>query len=623
MPDHNWIDNIDGTITCSVCGLTRRLAFGKKPRGACPAAAPQPEPSLLRKAANFAAAALKQAPLFVEALLTGDETGAFRSADEIAKIADICKTCPFFSGEICTHEKCGCAISADRSAWLSKLAWRSQRCPDDPPRWGAETEKGATEVTESTEQEIEKTSVSSVTSVAKNPPSVSIVVTARNYGRFLAECLRSCLAQTTPAVDVIYSDDASQDDSLAVARRIEGVTIVEHAAHVGVCVARNAGVSASRGDVLIHVDGDDRLPPDFVARHLAALSPSAPFAYGPAQAFGEHATLWPVPAWTAYPIWERNYVNTSAAYWRKTFDACGGWQETCLRTMWDWSLAIRAQRAHGGRPAPSSATLEYRQHAESWSHSHSLEKTGRIAEMLGPARRELARLSIGCVYSGRLPELLPRWLDALAANIAEAGLPAPPELVVLDNSGQPGIWNLESGTWNPSRLRVLPHAGPRAWSSESERQAQVAAFLAGACNRLLAETTGDMVWLVEDDVLPPPHALRELLRMLTDGLPLAGAAAAPYKNRHCPERFVGGLWRDDAPHEFRELPSEPTAVDLAGTGCLLFWRWAAQAGFAPFFRGRIAAHDWAFCDALRGGGRAVLLVPSARSRHYRTLDEWF
>jgi len=117
--------------------LEARKAGGQLPPPVESSAGAPAEPGLWRKAANFTAAALKQAPLFAEALWTGDEAAAFRSAEEIERIAAICAACPLFNGEVCTHKHCGCAISADRSAWLSKLAWRSQRCPDDPPRWGA------------------------------------------------------------------------------------------------------------------------------------------------------------------------------------------------------------------------------------------------------------------------------------------------------------------------------------------------------------------------------------------------------------------------------------------------------------------------------------------------------
>lgn len=132
MVDHVWTDKPDGTITCTLCGLTRGLAFGKhKPRGACPKAdSVHVSPALWQKAINFAGAILAQAPLAAEALLTGDESRAFRSQEEIETIAAICKSCPLFNGEVCTHKSCGCTISADRNAFWSKLAYKSQSCPE-------------------------------------------------------------------------------------------------------------------------------------------------------------------------------------------------------------------------------------------------------------------------------------------------------------------------------------------------------------------------------------------------------------------------------------------------------------------------------------------------------------
>lgn len=84
---------------------------------------------------NFAKAVFSQATLGVEAFLSDEELKITRSAEEIEAIAAICKACPLFNGKVCTHSNCGCPIDADRNIWWNKLAWKSQRCPDDPPRW--------------------------------------------------------------------------------------------------------------------------------------------------------------------------------------------------------------------------------------------------------------------------------------------------------------------------------------------------------------------------------------------------------------------------------------------------------------------------------------------------------
>lgn len=92
-------------------------------------------PTLIERAINFASAAFAQAPLMAASILTDDEKKAFRTREEIEAIAGICRSCPLFDGEICTHKDCGCYIDDGRNRWWSKIAWKSAHCPDNPPRW--------------------------------------------------------------------------------------------------------------------------------------------------------------------------------------------------------------------------------------------------------------------------------------------------------------------------------------------------------------------------------------------------------------------------------------------------------------------------------------------------------
>lgn len=465
---------------------------------------------------------------------------------------------------------------------------------------------------------------------AERAPTVSILVTARNYARFLRECLQSCVSQSVEPIDVIYSDDASTDESVEIARSFPRVTVLAGRRHDGVCAARNRAVAASRGEVLIHVDGDDRLPPDFVARHVAALTPDTPFVYGPAQAFGEHSTLWSVQPWGERPIWEMNFCNTSSAIWRTVFDAAGGWRENPTGTFWDWDLFLRASRF--GTPAPSTATLEYRQHGESWSHTHAAEAewSSRVG-VLGQVRRARVKLSIACIHSGRLPGLLKRWCNAIAANVSRAELSHRPDLTILDNStDQADSLYRETGRLGAlfSAVRILPHPARVKWSNETERRNAVATFMAEASNRVLDETRGELVWLVEDDVIPPPLALRQLLTTITEGYPLRAAVSALYRNRHDDVGWIAGHWDRDSPRNMREpfYDGGVMTVDFAGTGCLLFWRALAPDRFAPFLattkHGLIASHDWAFTDAMSRSGRKVVMLTDIRCRHYKAEGDW-
>ena len=53
-------------------------------------------------------------------------------------------------------------------------------------------------------------------------PKVSVVVPSYNHGRYLAARLDSILSQTFPDFEVIFLDDASPDDSLAVFENYRG-----------------------------------------------------------------------------------------------------------------------------------------------------------------------------------------------------------------------------------------------------------------------------------------------------------------------------------------------------------------------------------------------------------------
>ena len=50
-------------------------------------------------------------------------------------------------------------------------------------------------------------------------PLVSIVITSYNGDKYLAEQLESIIGQTYPSLEIIISDDASTDDTWAIAQR--------------------------------------------------------------------------------------------------------------------------------------------------------------------------------------------------------------------------------------------------------------------------------------------------------------------------------------------------------------------------------------------------------------------
>src|SRR4051794_4364611 len=108
------------------------------------------------------------------------------------------------------------------------------------------------------------------------PPSVSVIIPTYNSGRWVAETLRSVPLQTFPRerLEIIVIDDASADDSAAVARAVLAGESIKHQVVVrekngGVTSTRNLGWGMATGEWIQFLDADDLLAPHKIALQAA------------------------------------------------------------------------------------------------------------------------------------------------------------------------------------------------------------------------------------------------------------------------------------------------------------------------------------------------------------------
>jgi glycosyltransferase involved in cell wall biosynthesis len=101
---------------------------------------------------------------------------------------------------------------------------------------------------------------------------VSILIPAHNAEEWMADTLRSAIAQTWEQKEIIVVDDGSTDQTLAIARQFEsdGVRVVTQE-NQGAAAARNRAFSLSRGEYIQWLDADDLLGSDKIARQMKAL----------------------------------------------------------------------------------------------------------------------------------------------------------------------------------------------------------------------------------------------------------------------------------------------------------------------------------------------------------------
>jgi glycosyltransferase involved in cell wall biosynthesis len=106
-------------------------------------------------------------------------------------------------------------------------------------------------------------------------PLVSILIPAYNSEAWIADTLRSALAQTWEHKEIIVVDDGSTDRTLEVARQFESdqLRVVTHK-NQGASATRNAAFSLCKGDYIQFLDADDLIGPEKIARQMEALGPS-------------------------------------------------------------------------------------------------------------------------------------------------------------------------------------------------------------------------------------------------------------------------------------------------------------------------------------------------------------
>ena len=104
-------------------------------------------------------------------------------------------------------------------------------------------------------------------------PTISVVMPAYNMERFLAEAVRSVMAQTMTDWELLIIDDCSSDETCAIARGFEAedsrIRLYRNESNLGVAKTRNRGFELCRGEYVALLDSDDVWLPEKLEKQLA------------------------------------------------------------------------------------------------------------------------------------------------------------------------------------------------------------------------------------------------------------------------------------------------------------------------------------------------------------------
>jgi hypothetical protein len=116
--------------------------------------------------------------------------------------------------------------------------------------------------------------------------TIDVIIPCYNYARYLQACVDSVLANDGVVKRVLILDDASLDDTGAVAARLvaryESVTYRRHAVNQGHIATYNEGLEWAASDYLLLISADDLVTPGALLRAVRLLDahPDVGLVYG-------------------------------------------------------------------------------------------------------------------------------------------------------------------------------------------------------------------------------------------------------------------------------------------------------------------------------------------------------
>lgn len=184
---------------------------------------------------------------------------------------------------------------------------------------------------------------------------VSVIIPLYNQGQYVHEAIDSVRAQTYKDREIIVVNDASTDDSLKVLERYtsDEIKIIDREKNGGLSAARNSGIAAATGELILPLDADDYIDPTYLAKTVALMQPGVGIVSSYLHIFpdavmyarhhgdemsGQPGSGYPIFAPTKKQILTGNCLCVCSLIRKEALIEAGGYDETMLQGAEDWAL---------------------------------------------------------------------------------------------------------------------------------------------------------------------------------------------------------------------------------------------------------------------------------------------
>jgi CMP-N-acetylneuraminic acid synthetase len=217
------------------------------------------------------------------------------------------------------------------------------------------------------------------------PTPVSIIITARNYAKYLPRAIESALGQSHPNVEVVVVDDGSTDHTAQVLQKFQQVPNLKvvTTTGIGLAAAANQGVAASTGEYIVRLDADDWFEENLALVEATFLdrNPNVGMVYCDYHTVDVHGDIIDhvrrAKVNEEVELLDRPALAAGAMYRRRCFDVLGGY-DASLRYQEDYDFWIRFIEKFEVRNI-SLPLMYYRQHGRSMSRNFDARMQSRRA----------------------------------------------------------------------------------------------------------------------------------------------------------------------------------------------------------------------------------------------------
>lgn len=231
-------------------------------------------------------------------------------------------------------------------------------------------------------------------------PTVSVITTCYNDGKYLQACVDSVKEQTYSNIEHIIINDGSTDvNTLEILKKITLASKLKviHTTNQGVCKARNQAIISSKGEYILPLDSDDVISPEFIELAVKELNKDneVKLVATNYKLFGRINKTVFLEEYSIEKLIGHNMFVVSTMFRRKDFDIAGGFNKNMNKGLEDWDFWISIMKNGGKVKKLENINFYYRIKpvAESRNIHSAIKNHSHLRRQMWENHKELYSLS--------------------------------------------------------------------------------------------------------------------------------------------------------------------------------------------------------------------------------------